>query len=164
MAEVKKHRLEATALKVTRWVGSPQSIVVHSLAFMASFAAVAFQVLTFDRMLLILTTVVSLEAIYLAIFIQMSLNVASATIEEVQEDVEEMQEDVEEIQEDIDEMQEDVEEIQENVDELQEDVEELNEEEVSEEDTDAKQQKTLEQIQQGLQQLMKDVEKLQNKP
>jgi peptidoglycan hydrolase CwlO-like protein len=61
-------------------------------------------------MLLVLTTVVSLEAIYLAIFIQMSVNRSS-------ENIEDLKEDVEIIQEDIDEIQEDIEEIQENIDE-----------------------------------------------
>jgi uncharacterized protein YoxC len=68
--------------------------------------------------LLILTTIVSLEAIYLSIFIQITVNRQARELEEVSEDIEE-------IQEDVDEIQEDVEEIQENVDEIQEDVEEI---------------------------------------
>lgn len=170
----KAHRLQDTALAVTGWVGSPQSIVVHSVAFIASFAAVAFGLLTFDRMLLVLTTVVSLEAIYLSIFIQMTINVTTKSLEEVeqnldeiQEDVGEIQEDMGEIQEDIDEMQEDVEEIQEDVDELQEDVEEMSEEDKEEEareyEREVAEGKTLEQIHAGLLKLMQDVEKLQSK-
>src|SRR5690606_11836255 len=85
-------------------------------------------IISFDEMLLTLTTIVSLEAIYLAIFIQMSVNKNSKDIEEIQEDVEEIQEDIEEMQEDVEEIQEDVEEIQEDVEEIQEDVEELQEE------------------------------------
>jgi len=65
--------------------------------------------------LLILTTIVSLEAIYLAIFIQMTVNKHSEELEEVSEDIGEIQEDVEEIQKDVDEIQEDVEDIQEEV-------------------------------------------------
>jgi len=170
MQEKKSHRLEDTALAITRWVGSPQSIVAHSVVFVGSFAAVALNLLPFDRMLLVLTTIVSLEAIYLSIFIQMSLNVTSASLELVeqdidamQEDVEEIQEDMGEIQEDIDEMQEDVEEIQEDVDELQEDVEEMSEEEGEDEAAYAKERNTLEEIHAGLQKLMQDVEKLQSK-
>lgn len=68
-----------------------------------------------DEVLLILTTVVSLEAIYLAIFIQMTVNRTSMSLREVEADVDEIQKDVDEIQEDIDEIQEDVDEIQEDV-------------------------------------------------
>lgn len=51
-------------------------------------------------MLLILTTIVSLEAIYLSIFIQMSINKNNEVIEIIQEDVGEIQEDIDEIQDD----------------------------------------------------------------
>lgn len=168
--EKKKHRLQQTALAVTGWVGSPQSIVVHTLIFLASFLSVLSGLVTFDRMLLVLTTIVSLEAIYLSIFIQMTINVQAQSLEEVEQSLDEIEEDVGEIQEDIDEMQEDVEEIQEDVDEIQEDVDELQEdvEEMSEEDKEeeareVKEGKTLEQIHEGLKKLMQDVEKLQNK-
>jgi septal ring factor EnvC (AmiA/AmiB activator) len=157
------HRLQDTALAVTGWVGSPQSIVVHTLIFIASFASVFFGLLSFDRMLLVLTTVVSLEAIYLSIFIQMTINVTTKNVEEIQEDVDEIQEDVEEIQEDVEEIQEDVDEIQEDVDELQEDVEEMSEEDKEEEAREVAEGKTLEQIHAGLLKLMQDVEKLQSK-
>lgn len=46
--------------------------------------------------MLILTTAVSLEAIYLAIFIQMTVNRTSESLEEVEEDIEDLQEDIEE--------------------------------------------------------------------
>ncbi len=118
--------LEEYALAITRWVGSMPSIVVHTLAFLSCFLLVALGVLQFDRMLLILTTVVSLEAIYLSIFIQMTINFTTRTIESVEQDIDEIQEDIEEIQEDVDEIQEDVDEIQEDVDEIQEDVEEMH--------------------------------------
>jgi peptidoglycan hydrolase CwlO-like protein len=122
MPPQKNSALEELALGFTRWVGSIQSIVVHTLFFVASFAAVAFDLVTFDRMLLVLTTVVSLEAIYLAIFIQMSLNLTRASLAEVEQDIDEIQEDVGEIQEDVDEIQQDVDEIQEDVDEIQEEM------------------------------------------
>ena len=76
-------------------------------------------------MLLVLTTVVSLEAIYLAIFIQMSVNKSHEHIEDLKEDVTEIQEDIEYIQEDIEEISEDIDEIQEDIDEIQEDIDEI---------------------------------------
>ncbi|MBP7804897.1 MAG: DUF1003 domain-containing protein [Candidatus Pacebacteria bacterium] len=111
--------LEYVSFRATRWVGSTASLIFHTIIFAGSLALYFFGV-DFEVILLSLTTVVSLEAIYLSIFIQMSVNrqtkqlrEVSKDIDEIQEDVEEMQEDVEEIQEDIDEIQEDVEEIQE---------------------------------------------------
>lgn len=161
MEEKKGPRLQATALAITRWVGSVQSILLHTLAFAASFTAVWAGAITFDRMLLVLTTIVSLEAIYLAIFIQMTINVQQQSLEEVEQDIEAMQEDVEEIQEDIDEIAEDVDEIAEDVDELQEDVEEMSEEDKAEEEREQAQHKTLEEIRASLGALMKDLEHLQ---
>ena len=147
------NNIQKIALKTTRWVGSPTSIIAHTLIFAASFVAVMAGFVSFDRMLLILTTVVSLEAIYLAIFIQMTINYQGQSIAEVQEDVEEIQEDVGEIQEDVEEMSEDV-------DELQEDVEEMSEEETVEIKQQSEQKAALSAIQQDLQRLLADVERL----
>ncbi len=115
-----KRSLEDTAIAVTRWVGSLQSVVAHTLFFLACFLAVIADLISFDRMLLVLTTVVSLEAIYLAIFIQMSLNFARESLKEVEKDVDEIQHDVDEIQHDVDEIQHDVDEIQEDIEDIEE--------------------------------------------
>ncbi len=124
------------ALAVTRWIGSIPSLVLHTAFFILSFALVQFGIIGFNQMLLVLTTAVSLEAIYLSILIQMTINYQAQSIQEVSEDVEEMQEDIGEIQEDVEDISEDVEEISEDVEELQEDVEEISEDvgEMSEED------------------------------
>jgi len=153
------HRVQNAALTVTRWVGSPVSIIAHTLIFASCFVGAALDAIEFERMLLILTTIVSLEAIYLAIFIQMTINYQAASIAEVQEDVEEIQEDVEDISEDIDELQEDVEEISEDVEEMTEE-EEVGE--VAEERRRAEQRSTLEDIQVNLHKLLDDVERLKS--
>ncbi len=142
--------MQKTALALTRWVGSPISIAVHTVLFMASFALVLLEVVEFERMLLILTTIVSLEAIYLSLFIQMTINFTTESIAEVGKDIDE-------IQGDIDEMQEDVEEIQEDVEDISEDVEEMTEAEAE----DAKREKTLADIQIELRKLVEDISKLQ---
>lgn len=100
-----KHKAENFALVVTKWIGSPGSVLLHSILFLGSFLVAFLGFVEFERMLLVVTTIVSLEAIYLSIFIQMSLNYAKETIEAVEEDIDEIQKDVDEIQEDIDEMQ-----------------------------------------------------------
>ena len=140
--------LQKTALAVTRWIGSPSSIVIHTVLFLLSFLAAAFGFLEWNSMLLVLTTIVSLEAIYLAIFIQMTLNYQSQMIAAVEKDIDEIQEDVEEIQEDVDELQEDVEDIEESED--------------ADERRKADQTKTLETIHADLQRLLTDIEHLKN--
>ena len=142
MTQPPKHRLQETALKITRWVGSPQSIVIHTCIFFGSFISAFLGFLSPDRMLLILTTLVSLEAIYLSIFIQMTINVQQASLEEVEQNIDEIQEDIDEIQEDVEEISEDT-----------------HEDEVR----DVKEEKTLEELRAGLQKLMQDVEQLQKK-
>ena len=115
LREERKVKLEKIADKATKWIGSISSLVLHSIFFIIAFALPAAGVISFEKMLLVLTTVVSLEAIYLAIFIQMSVNKNSQDIEIIQEDVGEIQEDIEDIEEDIDEIQKDVDEIQEDI-------------------------------------------------
>ena len=115
--------IEHIALKATKWIGSTQSLIVHTVLFTGAFV-VALLGIPFDRVLLVLTTIVSLEAIYLSIFIQMSVNRNEQRLNLVSEDIEEIQEDIGEISEDIGEIQEDVDEIQGDIDEIQEEIEE----------------------------------------
>ena len=119
--------LEKIADSITSWIGSIQSLIVHTLLFLTSFLLPMLNIVDFDKMLLILTTVLSLEAIYLAIFIQMSVNKSHEKIEDIQEDIEDIQEDIEEISEDIEEISEDIEEINEDIEDIQEDIEEISE-------------------------------------
>ena len=114
------------------WIGSIPSLIVHSVVFIVAFLLPVFGWVEFDKMLLVLTTVLSLEAIYLAIFIQMSVNRSQEHIEDLKEDVNEIQEDIEDIQEDIEEISEDIEEISEDIDDIQEDIEDIAEEEEEE--------------------------------
>jgi uncharacterized membrane protein len=117
--------LEYVSFRATRWVGSTTSLIFHTIIFIGAFVLYFFGV-DFDKVMLTLTTIVSLEAIYLSIFIQMSVNRQSKHLREVAKDVDEIQENVEE-------MQEDVEEIQQDIDEIQEDVEDIQEEENADE-------------------------------
>lgn len=140
------NKLETLALSVTRGVGSVTSVVIHTILFIGAFTLVLFG-LNFDRVLLVLTTVLSLEAIYLSIFIQLSVNYQSRAIESVEKDIDEIQEDVEGIAEDVGEIAEDVEEIQEAHGEIQEDIEEI--------------QKDVDEIQGDVGEIQKDVDEIQ---
>jgi septal ring factor EnvC (AmiA/AmiB activator) len=156
--------------RITRSVGSPASLVVHTLIFGSFFLSVVFGVLDLTTMLLVLTTAVSLEAIYLAILIQMTVNQNTESLREVEEDIDEIQEDVEELGEDMDEIQEDIEEItedmgeiQEDLEEMTEDIEEMHEEDKEEEKREREQAVTLEQLTANVRQILEDLEGLKKR-
>ena len=115
-------KFEGFSKKLTRWIGSIQSIIVPTSSKLNkignTFCHLSFFGFSSSDVLLILTTLVSLEAIYLSIFIQMTVNKHGEELEDVSLDIEEIQEDVEEIQENVEEIQENVDEIQENVEEI----------------------------------------------
>jgi low affinity Fe/Cu permease len=133
--------LEKLSLKFTDWVGTPTSIILHTIFFIGIFGLRLLGIGT-DSILLILTTAVSLEAIYLAIFIQMSVNRHGASLKSVEEDIDEIQEDVEDLQEDVEDIQED-----EREDDLQ----------------DKQTVNTLNSIEGGLQKLLAEVEELKKR-
>lgn len=140
---------------MTRWVGSVPSLVAHTIVFIGTFLLAIFNVASWEMVLLTLTTVVSLEAIYLAIFIQFTVNRNTQSLREVEEDIEEIQEDVEELGEDVDD-------IQENIEEIQEDVEEMTEEE----EVEAQNKRnvaTLEQLTTDVRRVLTDLEALKEK-
>ncbi|NBX50387.1 DUF1003 domain-containing protein [bacterium] len=139
--------------KITTWIGSLSSLIVHTFLFGAILLVGILELLSWDTLLLMLTTGVSLEAIYLAIFIQMSVNQQSQVIKEVEQDVDE-------IQKDVDEIQEDVGEIQEDIDAIEEDVDEIKEDETEEEEREREHQQTLDAMAANLQKLLNDIEKM----
>jgi TolA-binding protein len=153
--------LEERAWSFTNWIGSISSLIVHTLLFVLAFVLV-FLGVDFDKVLLVLTTLVSLEAIYLAIFIQMTVNRNTQSLEEVEEDIDEIQEDVEGIEKDIDEIQEDVEGMEKDIDEIQEDVDKLEEDEVEDDLHDEATMKTLDKLQVDMQRLMDDIQTLKS--
>lgn len=115
MKEIKKLTIVE---RTTASIGSLTSLTLHTVVFCGAFAVAIFGIASWETVLLVLTTLVSLEAIYLAIFIQMTVNRNTAQLQEVEEDIDEIQEDVEELSEDVDEIQEDIEDIQEDVEEM----------------------------------------------
>lgn len=143
--------------RFTAWIGSVSSLILHTIVFIAAFGLGVLGIASWEIVLLVLTTVVSLEAIYLAIFIQMTVNRNTQSLREVEEDIDEIQEDVEELGEDVGEMQEDIEEISEDIDEIQEDVEEMTEEEKIEAETKLK-AASLEQLTMDVRKVLEDLE------
>lgn len=100
MPKKKISLLDESSQKLTHWIGTPQSILVHTALFVGIFVLIMFGV-AFDKILLILTTAVSLEAIYLSIFIQMTVNRTTMSLAGVERDIDDIQEDVEDLGEDV---------------------------------------------------------------
>jgi TolA-binding protein len=141
-------------------MGSIASLVIHTLVFSGFFLSAYLGFLTLDSMLLILTTVVSLEAIYLALFIQMTVNENTKSLREVEEDIEDIQEDVEELGEDLEDIQEDIEEMSEDIEDIQEDVEEMSEEDKEEERREKADSDSLERLTADVRRILADLEAL----
>lgn len=141
------NKLEKLSFKMTNWVGTPISLIIHSILFTGIFSLFLFG-LNLDQILLILTTAVSLEAIYLAIFIQMTVNRNTKALEEVEEDIEEIQEDVEGLEGDVGDISEEIEDIQ--AEEVKTDMEEEQE------------KITLKNIEEDLEKLQSDISALRS--
>lgn len=128
------------------WIGSVPSLILHTIVFAGFFITAGAHVISFDTMLLFLTTIVSLEAIYLAIFIQMTVNQNTQSLREVEDDIDEIQEDVEELGEDME--------------EIQEDLEELDEEEAKDEKMQKEQTEKLEALTGDIRRILEEIETL----
>lgn len=137
--------------KITYWIGSVSSIFLHTLVFIGIFSLQYFGV-PFVNMMVILNTAVSLEAIYLAIFIQMTVNRHTADIEDIQEDVQELGEGVEELGEEVGDIGEDIEGI----------TEDIQEKEEEEGDEERSQEVTFEKLEGSMQKILADIETLKN--
>ncbi len=141
----------------TKWVGSKWSLVFHTIFFIGCFSLVFFG-FDLDTVLLFLTTVVSLEAIYLAIFIQMTVNKNTESLAEVEEDIEEIHDEVGEISHDVEEISEEIDEIAADVDEIADSQDENKS--VDEEKDNNK--KSLEKIEKSLVSLLEEISKIKN--
>ena len=154
-----------TLERIVVYIGSVKSLLIHTIVFASSFLLALLGIVEWEIMLLVLTTLVSLEAIYLSLLIQITVNRHTQSLKEVEEDIDEISEDLEELGEDMEDIQEDLEEISEDIEEIQEDVEELNEEEDETPKEKSKGKKptkaeTLEQLTRDVQRVLADLEAL----
>lgn len=152
MSAAERKKIDHIIDSFIKWIGSFISLIVHTILFFTCLIAGLLWG-RWDSILLVLTTLVSLEAIYLAIFIQMSINRNTESLQAVEKDIDEIQEDVEDIAEDVDEIQEDVEDIA-------EDVEELNEEDEHEETQEEQNRRLLKDISENMAKITADLELL----
>lgn len=152
-------KLNNVAHRAMDWIGSVQSLAAHTVVFIVSFSLIFFGI-DADRVLLVLTTLLSLEAIYLAIFIQMAVNQNSQSLYEVEEDIDEIQEDVEEIQSDVDKIEKDIDDIEKDVDEIQSDVDKIEKDEDKDVLHAAHNRELLSKMEERLHQLTTQIEKV----
>lgn len=138
-----------------KWVGSFSSLIAHTVFFLACLLSGLIWH-NWDTVMLILTTIVSLEAIYLAIFIQMSINRNTESLAGVEKDIDEIQGDIDEIQEDVEDISEDVEDIAKDIDEIQED-------DAQEESEEEHSRRLLKDIQDNILKITADLEQLKKK-
>ena len=155
-SEPQLHALVTVVQKLIIWVGSPASLVLHTVVFAACFAASFLGWVEWGLMLTVLTNVVSLEAIYLAIFIQFSVNQQAKSLKGVEEDVESIQEDVEELGEHVEGIKEDVEDIQEDIGEISGEISE----DVAEENRKRNQAEALEALTNDVKTMLRHLESL----
>lgn len=99
MTKKKRSLLDKLAYKAQHWLGTSTSLVFHTLLF-AGFGIFVILGFNLSTVLLILTTIVSLEAIYLSLFIQMAVNRHGERLKDVEGDVEDILEDTEDLTED----------------------------------------------------------------
>ncbi len=94
--------------RMTQWIGSTSSLILHTLFFALTLTSHWFFGWSFDLVLLILTTVVSLEAIYLAIFIQRAVNQQGIRLDEVEDSIDEVEEALDDVEESLIETEDDI--------------------------------------------------------
>ncbi len=79
-SQPRESKMEKVADQITQILGSTASLIVHTMIFMGIFTLL-FLGVSLHTILLVITTVVSFEAIYLAIFIQRSANKQSQRLD-----------------------------------------------------------------------------------
>lgn len=146
-------RVRSVAERATTWIGSTTSLIVHTALFCASFVFIMLGASS-STVMLVLTTAVSLEAIYLSIFIQMSVNRHTESLAGVEEDIDSIHAEVREIGDDVDEISEDIDEISKDIDEISDDIDDIQEHDEKEE------KPSLEKIEDMLRMAIVDLERL----
>lgn len=145
--------IDYISVYITEWMGSVHSIIIHTVMFIGIFFLyfIGFKI---DKIMLILTTAVSLEAIYLSLFIQMTVNRHSQSLKGVEEDIDEIAEDVQEVQTSVEDIEADVDEISSDIDDIQAD-------EKTEEGTKTNEEKMLEDLQKNISSILEHTKKLE---
>ena len=97
--------------KITSWVGSTASLIFHTISFICAILTHWVFGVSYDSIFLVLTTVVSLEAIYISIFIQRAVNHQSLRLGEVEESIDDVEEALDDVEEALDDAEDSMDDI-----------------------------------------------------
>lgn len=111
---MERNFIDVISDRITTWVGSTTSIVIHTLLFIFAFASHWLFSWSLDFILLVLTTVVSLEAIYLAIFIQRSVNQQAVRLGQVEDSIDDVEEALDDVEESLTHTEDEIDDIAED--------------------------------------------------
>ena len=123
--DMRNNPIDRLSDQVTTWVGSTASLLLHTLFFVCTFLLHWLFHFSFDSILLVLTTAVSLEAIYLAIFIQRAVNQQALRLDDVEESLDEVEDSIDEVEDALDDVEESISESDEPVEDLLREVKKL---------------------------------------
>lgn len=105
MTENALRKIQDLILIIPNHIGTTKSVIIHTILFCGIYSMLFFG-WSLDSVNLILTTMVSLEAIYLSIFIQLSMNRTEKNIqvfhEDVKQEFDEIDHNLEELEDDMD--------------------------------------------------------------
>lgn len=94
----KKNPLTRFILKIPEYLGTPISLFLHAIGFIVVYVLI-FIGLDAEQVQLALTTVISIEAIFLSLLIQMTMNQHHRRLKDVEEDIDDILEDTEQLTE-----------------------------------------------------------------
>jgi low affinity Fe/Cu permease len=94
----KRTPLEKLSRRATYWIGTTQCLITHLLICL--IATILIPLVGFEKVLLVTTTLLSWEAVFLAIFIQMAVNRHGTRIKGIEDDIDDILEDTEQLTED----------------------------------------------------------------
>ena len=120
--QIKSNIVDIVSDTIIGWMGSNVSVVLHTLFFLGALLSPVLFNLSFDTILLVLTTVVSLEAIYLSLFIQRSVNKQSIRLGDVEEALDDVEESVDNVEKALDDVEESVDNVEKALDDVEESV------------------------------------------
>ena len=93
---VKPNLLEQISFKLTRLIGSPLSLILHTALFGGFFILRYFGLIP-NAFVLVLAAGVCLEALYLVIFVQMTIKNNTVSLTKMQEKIDQIQQEEEEV-------------------------------------------------------------------
>ncbi len=93
---IKPNFLEKFSFKLAKWIGSPFSLLLHTIVF-GGFLVLKYLGILTNPILFILTAGVCLEAIYLVIFVQMIVKNNTKSLTQLQGNIEEIKQEEQEV-------------------------------------------------------------------